>query len=700
MAAFFEAAAANQLGSEGPSMPNLTVGNPQSGSVPATFPCVLLKAIGYTESSWTQFCAADGSSGPTIISFDCGYGVTQVTSGMSTGSMGVLSFNPARVASEADYNIGTGAGILAVKWLSTPSIGDNQPTILEDWYYATWAYNGFAYVNNPNNPDFPSGRPPFHSPSGLSRGSYPYQELVWGYIAYPAANLWEPIPVSYPSNAAIGSSPGDIADPPSVHTDPCQGGIVVDDQDPEFTLVQGSEAILEAESGGWEDHFYYQEPYSTAVPYTVATWTPDIPDTALYELDVFVPASGFSTETAASFVIHFLGGQVPRTVNMAPDLGDWVELFPGQPLKFAAGQRGDVTLMNLSSSAPGTWMAWDAIRWRYAGEPGPGGDGDGCTLSNDCEGNLVCQDDVCTSDCVAFGCDAGTCNPATGICEEAPSGDDDTGPDGPPSDTDQDGIPNAIEGPSDADNDGTPNWFDLDSDGDGIPDVVEGFFDTDGDGWPDFLDEDSDGDGISDWTEVGPDGDEPSDSDGDGTPDFQDEDSDDDGVPDAVEDGGNATDPVDSDGDGTPDFQDTDSDNDGIDDATEAGPDPLDPIDTDGDGTADMADTDSDGDGLGDSFEGEEDSDGDSVPDYLDEDSDGDGIPDAEDPDSDGDGLVDRPGVLDTQQDPGGTAGMGCGCAQGGTVMGAWMPAAIVMGWRRRRGSCCVGPGRILAPRR
>jgi YVTN family beta-propeller protein len=71
-----------------------------------------------------------------------------------------------------------------------------------------------------------------------------------------------------------------------------------------------------------------------------------------------------------------------------------------------------------------------------------------------------------------------------------------------------------------------------DSDDDGIPDAVEGSQDTDGDGVKDSLDADSDGDGIPDSVEAGPDPANPVDTDGDGTPDYKDTDSDNDGVPD------------------------------------------------------------------------------------------------------------------------------------------------------------------------
>jgi hypothetical protein len=45
------------------------------------------------------------------------------------------------------------------------------------------------------------------------------------------------------------------------------------------------------------------------------------------------------------------------------------------------------------------------------------------------------------------------------------------------------------------DGDGIGDFLDTDSDNDFVPDVIEGGFDSDEDGTPDFRDVDSDGDG-------------------------------------------------------------------------------------------------------------------------------------------------------------------------------------------------------------
>lgn len=182
-----------------------------------------------------------------------------------------------------------------------------------------------------------------------------------------------------------------------------------------------------------------------------------------------------------------------------------------------------------------------------------------------------------------------------------------------------------------------PTDLSTDTDGDGIPDAVEGRAEernTDGDEFPDWRDLDSDGDGIPDATEAG--GATPTDTDGDGKADYVDDDSDNDGIPDAVE-------PIgDSDGDGTPDALELDGDGDLIRDSQERA------FDADGDGLPNALDDDSDGDGIPDLIEAGDDSldtpprqtDTDGIPDFLDLDSDDDLVADA-DEDLNGNGVVD-----------------------------------------------------------
>jgi len=234
--------------------------------------------------------------------------------------------------------------------------------------------------------------------------------------------------------------------------------------------------------------------------------------------------------------------------------------------------------------------------------------------------------------------------------------DGDSVPDSRDLDSDNDGIPNAIEGMGDSDGDGIPDRFDLDSDNDGIPDLVEaGGVDSDDDGRVDDK-TDADKNGVADSLDAAPLA--VSDTDGDSIPDFLDVDSDNDGIPDAVEAGGvdennngqldgfidlnldgkndgSSLPRPDTDNDNTPNHLDVDSDGDGIADLVEAGS-----TDLNNDGRVDSI-TDENLNGLDDRYEifsanNVLDTDADGVPNYLDLDADNDGIPDVAE-----NGLVD-----------------------------------------------------------
>ena len=143
---------------------------------------------------------------------------------------------------------------------------------------------------------------------------------------------------------------------------------------------------------------------------------------------------------------------------------------------------------------------------------------------------------------------------------------------------------------------------DLDSDDDGIVDSFEDL-DLDGDGDPSTDPTDSDGDGYADYLDI--------DSDNDGIPDnveaqttvayiapsFVDANSN--GLDDAYEVGSLGLFPIDTDGDSLPDYLDDDSDNDNV-------PDTIEGHDYDHDGIADAVfiGSDKDDDGLDDGFEG------------------------------------------------------------------------------------------------
>ncbi len=211
-------------------------------------------------------------------------------------------------------------------------------------------------------------------------------------------------------------------------------------------------------------------------------------------------------------------------------------------------------------------------------------------------------------------------------------------------DTDDDGLDDAYDtvvgpGPGNAigsnaplqDTDGNAirDWRDDDDDGDGVP--TAGDEDANGDGDP--TNDDGDGDGTPDYLDP----DSTEDTDGDGVPDVTDVDDDNDGVVDEIENAG----PADTDGDGVPAAQDIDSDGDGI----------VDNVEAQAEGAyVPPAGTDADGDGLDAAYDSDEGgtplvpihTDTDAVSDLLDIDSDGDNVPDAtEGHDADHDGVPD-----------------------------------------------------------
>jgi MYXO-CTERM domain-containing protein len=198
-------------GLDGPDVQKIGSGcgkpNPTT-QVDARFPCHVLMSIAMVETGWRQFCVPDTPAGSvgaperTIVSFDCGYGIGQVTSGMHVGE--TPSFDRKRVAAEPTYNLATGTRILAGKWAATQCVGDNNPDLVEDWYTAIWAYNGLAYSNNPNNPNLTAGRGPYNPKNG---GSYAYQEKVLGWMEFPPdAAHWKSLAPAYPNRGDLGTS--------------------------------------------------------------------------------------------------------------------------------------------------------------------------------------------------------------------------------------------------------------------------------------------------------------------------------------------------------------------------------------------------------------------------------------------------------------------------------------------------------------
>jgi len=112
-------------------------------------------------------------------------------------------------------------------------VGDGNPGIIEDWYYAVWSYNGFVSSNHPDrfNAIYPlRGEYSCDLRDGFNhnRTQFAYQELVFGCVKHPpvvdGVPLWSGIPVTLPAFVpAFDPAAMDIATPQPPHGDPTPG---------------------------------------------------------------------------------------------------------------------------------------------------------------------------------------------------------------------------------------------------------------------------------------------------------------------------------------------------------------------------------------------------------------------------------------------------------------------------------------------
>ena len=198
----------------------------------------LYKAIAWIESDYgnASHSTPYGGVGSILTSIDCGYGIGQITSGMGHLSappaldVRVPSARQAIIGTHPVFNIAEGVRILADKWNSAPNMrpvaGNSDPLALEDWYYAVWSYNGFAFSNHPLNPAkdplrgtvWNCGDPNAPGYGVFNRSDYTYNEVVYGCLRYPPVEKGAsyPPPLSDPaapppSAGGARFAPGDAA---------------------------------------------------------------------------------------------------------------------------------------------------------------------------------------------------------------------------------------------------------------------------------------------------------------------------------------------------------------------------------------------------------------------------------------------------------------------------------------------------------
>ncbi len=133
---------------------------------------------------------------------DCGYGIGQVTDGMRKTSTTYTATQKKAIAVDYAANIAAGIRILADKWNQIRDAGlklnGGDPRFVENWFFATWAYNsgfyppapqwGVGWFNNPANPRYKANRDLFLRASyddAAHAGQWGYPEKILGWAETP-----------------------------------------------------------------------------------------------------------------------------------------------------------------------------------------------------------------------------------------------------------------------------------------------------------------------------------------------------------------------------------------------------------------------------------------------------------------------------------------------------------------------------------
>ncbi|WP_285744172.1 hypothetical protein [Lentzea sp. NBRC 105346] len=150
-----------------------------------------------------------------FVHADCGYGIGQVTDGMrrpghprpGDDTPPLPEVQQRAIAMDYAANISAALRILEDKWNQMQGVGmklgNNDPSRIENWFFATWAYNsgyhqpgatdggmdtngayGLGWMNNPVNPNYPADRKMFllSDPRDAAHPQdWPYPEKVIGF---------------------------------------------------------------------------------------------------------------------------------------------------------------------------------------------------------------------------------------------------------------------------------------------------------------------------------------------------------------------------------------------------------------------------------------------------------------------------------------------------------------------------------------
>jgi len=136
---------------------------------------------------------------------DCGYGVGQITDGMEVSDTIYSATQQRAIALDYTANVARAVQMLTEKWnetrLAGVTINNGNPSMIENWYAAVWAYNsgfhanydgagplwGLGWTNNPMNKMYIPSRHSFLN-GNAADASHPqdwsYPEKVVGFAAW------------------------------------------------------------------------------------------------------------------------------------------------------------------------------------------------------------------------------------------------------------------------------------------------------------------------------------------------------------------------------------------------------------------------------------------------------------------------------------------------------------------------------------
>ncbi|TDC41351.1 hypothetical protein [Micromonospora sp. KC213] len=218
------------------------------GTVPAqVMLAILAQETNLSQASWHVVPGDTGN--PLIASYygnegnldvidysktDCGYGIGQVTDGMRVGSTVFTDTQRRAIAVDYAANIAAGMNILIEKWNQMASelsahqsyMNNNDPTWVENWFLAAWAYNsgyypyanrdknngrwGVGWFNNPANPRYPANRAPFlrlTMADAERPNDWAYAERIMGWVESPQLKGFPVMSAAYAEPTYGANSP-------------------------------------------------------------------------------------------------------------------------------------------------------------------------------------------------------------------------------------------------------------------------------------------------------------------------------------------------------------------------------------------------------------------------------------------------------------------------------------------------------------